>query len=286
MDWVALSSKYYMDPAVESLTGDAERMMIRALAYCGNAETFGYITLKSISNLGLRRTQTHLKALLDVGILSLTETQDVYYFTKWDKWQEPANAHVRKKKRDRDRAAEKRSKTENVARQSRDASRDGRHPQNRTEQNKEEEQVSKPSYVGTAEARPKAARTIAEHLNGTAHTPAAHAIARAYSDSCQTPIAGNTLAKIAQAIDSCLTSGIDRTQIEIGIRDWAASSMTAPSTIPDFVHKAANRPTPTAGASGVGKATAKAMGWASLGNQLAQQQAEAISGTTAKGINA
>ncbi|MDI9914388.1 hypothetical protein [Rhodococcus sp. IEGM 1379] len=137
-----------------------------------------------------------------------------------------------------------------------------------------------------AEPRKRGARAIAEHLNGTAHSPDAHTIARAYSDSCQTPIAGNTLAKIAQAIDSCLTSGINRTQIEVGIHDWAASPMTAPSTIPDFVHKAANRPTASAAANGVGKTTKKAMGWANLGNQLAQQQAEAISGTTTKGITA
>lgn len=163
--------------------------------------------------------------------------------------------------------------------------------QNEAEEEEEEEKeltyVSSSTHLGNTRAKPRTGRAIAEHLNGKAHSPDAHTIARAYSDSCQTPIAGNTLAKIAQAIDSCLTSGIDRTQIETGIHDWAASPMTAPSTIPDFVHKAANRPAAAAATNGVGKTTAKAMGWANLGNQLAQQQAEALSGTTTtKGITA
>lgn len=154
------------------------------------------------------------------------------------------------------------------------------------EEEKELTYVSSSTHLGNTRAKPRTGRAIAEHLNGKAHSPDAHTIARAYSDSCQTPIAGNTLAKIAQAIDSCLTSGIDRTQIETGIQDWAASPMTAPSTIPDFVHKAANRPAAAAATNGVGKTTAKAMGWANLGNQLAQQQAEALSTTTTKGITA
>lgn len=154
------------------------------------------------------------------------------------------------------------------------------------EEEKELTYVSSSTHLGNTRAKPRTGRAIAEHLNGKAHSPDAHTIARAYSDSCQTPIAGNTLAKIAQAIDSCLASGINRAQIETGIQDWAASPMTAPSTIPDFVHKAANRPAAAAATNGVGKTTAKAMGWANLGNQLAQQQAEALSATTTKGITA
>ncbi|MDV6276400.1 hypothetical protein R3Q06_23150 [Rhodococcus erythropolis] len=128
-------------------------------------------------------------------------------------------------------------------------------------------------------------RAIADHLNGTAHSAEAHLIARAYSDSCPSPVPGDVISKIAQAVDGCLQSGVDRAQIEAGIQDWAASPMTAASMIPGFVHKAANRPnSPPDG--GIGKVTKKAMGWADIGNELAQRQAEALNAETQKGITA
>ena len=156
----------------------------------------------------------------------------------------------------------------------------------------EEVEVRKePTYVGSsthlsdAKAKPRGVRDIAEYLNGTAHSAQAHVIARAYSDSCPSPVPGDLISKIAQAVDGCLKSGVSREQIEAGIQDWAASPMTAASMIPGFVHKAANRPAaPSDG--GIGKATKKAMGWADMGNQLAQRQAEGLNSSTPKGITA
>lgn len=133
--------------------------------------------------------------------------------------------------------------------------------------------------------RKRGGREIADHLNGTAHSAGAHVIAKAYSDSCPSPVPGDLISKIAQAVDGCLKSGVSREQIEAGIQDWAASPMTAASMIPGFVHKAANRPAaPSDG--GIGKATKKAMGWADMGNQLAQRQAEGLNSSTPKGITA
>lgn len=89
--------------------------------------------------------------------------------------------------------------------------------------------------------RKRGGREIADHLNGTAHSAEAHIIAKAYSDSCPSPVPGDLISKIAQAVDGCLKSGVSREQIEAGIQDWAASPMTAASMIPGFVHKSANR---------------------------------------------
>ncbi|MBJ7481769.1 hypothetical protein [Rhodococcus sp. (in: high G+C Gram-positive bacteria)] len=112
----------------------------------------------------------------------------------------------------------------------------------------EEVEVRKePTYVGSsthlsdAKAKPRGVRAIADHLNGKAHSPEAHIIAKAYSESCPSPVPGDVVSKIAQAVDGCLKSGVGREQIEAGIQDWAASPMTAPSMIPGFVHKSANR---------------------------------------------
>jgi hypothetical protein len=112
----------------------------------------------------------------------------------------------------------------------------------------EEVEVRKePTYVGSsthlsdAKAKPRGVRAIADHLNGKAHSPEAHVIAKAYSESCPSPVPGDVVSKIAQAVDGCLKSGVSREQIEAGIQDWAASPMTAASMIPGFVHKSANR---------------------------------------------
>ncbi len=112
----------------------------------------------------------------------------------------------------------------------------------------EEVEVRKePTYVGSsthlsdAQSRPRGVRAIADHLNGKAHSPEAHIIAKAYSESCPSPVPGDVVSKIAQAVDGCLKSGVSREQIEAGIQDWAASPMTAASMIPGFVHKSANR---------------------------------------------
>lgn len=101
--------------------------------------------------------------------------------------------------------------------------------------------VSSSPHVRDAPARPRGVRDIAEHLNGTAHSAEAHLIARSYSESCPSPVPGDLISKIAQAVDGCLKSGVGREQIEAGIQDWAASPMTAASMIPGFVHKSANR---------------------------------------------
>ena len=112
----------------------------------------------------------------------------------------------------------------------------------------EEVEVRKePTYVGSsthlsdAQARPRGVRAIADHLHGKAHSPEAHIIAKAYSETCPSPVPGDVVSKIAQAVDGCLKSGVSREQIEAGIQDWAASPMTAASMIPGFVHKSANR---------------------------------------------
>lgn len=71
-----------------------------------------------------------------------------------------------------------------------------------------------------------------------ARSVASQQIARAYSQSLPAPIETGVLTEIAQAIDRCLSSGIEPHAIVAGLRAWNASDSWAPSQIPHFVAKA------------------------------------------------
>lgn len=56
MDWVKLSTRYYLDPAMASLPdADAEVMFTRGLAYAGAEETSGFIPSGIVPTLCRRR---------------------------------------------------------------------------------------------------------------------------------------------------------------------------------------------------------------------------------------
>jgi hypothetical protein len=112
--------------------------------------------------------------------------------------------------------------------------------------------------------RPRGGREVAERLNATAHSVEAHTIALAYADSTGIPVAGEVLSKIAVAVDGCLKSGVDPHQIAQGLRDWTDSTITAPSQISAFVHKAGTR----ARGSPNGKPTRKALGYQQAAEEL------------------
>lgn len=152
MKYVNLSTTYYMDPAVEALKPDAERLLTRAIAFCGNAENRGEFSYAAAARLGLRRTQSLLDQLVDAGILTLvedssnaTQTQvksssntaqkqlesssktQIYRFEKWDDWQESGNKLLKRQEKDRERK-----------RREREMSRDNPPPEKRREDKREE----------------------------------------------------------------------------------------------------------------------------------------------------
>lgn len=69
MKAVWLSSTYYLDPAISSLPhGDAERLFTRAIAYCGNAETRGFVPKSALKTFGIRAVSRRVSELIDAGI--------------------------------------------------------------------------------------------------------------------------------------------------------------------------------------------------------------------------
>lgn len=128
MEWVALSSKYYIDIDDDGISERAEVLLTRALAYMADNETEGHLPRKALKRLGLSSVYRRVTELLDAGIMVVSHDNSGkeigYDFPAWHKWNEPLNRQARKRKADRERVADKRSKEENVARHSREPSRD------------------------------------------------------------------------------------------------------------------------------------------------------------------
>ncbi|NKR32222.1 hypothetical protein GS538_20295 [Rhodococcus hoagii] len=169
MKYVNLSTTYYMDPAVESLKPDAERLLTRAIAYCGNAENRGVFSYAAAARLGLRRTQSLLDQLVDAGILTLVEDSSnatqtqlkdsskaaqkqlesssktrIYRFDKWDDWQESGNKLLKRQEKDRERK-----------RREREMSRDNPDTEKRREEKREELSTDVDSSGGSAHETPE-----------------------------------------------------------------------------------------------------------------------------------
>ncbi|WP_155951753.1 hypothetical protein [Rhodococcus aetherivorans] len=237
MEWFALSSKFYIDLDDQGVSEAAQTLLVRALAYMADNETSGYLSKTALKKFGLRSVSRRVDELIRNGIMTESCDGFGYDFPAWFKWNEPLERQVKKRKADRDRIRKKREKDENVARQSRGVSRDVASPQRHKHSST---YVEESPHVSNAR-RPRGGREVAERLNATAHTPEAHAIARAYETRVG-KVPGDTLAKIAQAADGCLQSGYTPEQIAAGIDAWAASDMTSPTQIANFVFKATNRP--------------------------------------------
>lgn len=120
ISYVSLSTTYYMDPAVEALSPNAERLMTRALANCGLTQSGGYLTLTRAKSLGIPAVKRRIFELVSAGILIETDNPDTWRFVNWDKWQEPLNRLVKKRKSDRERVATKRGKGAESLQMSRD----------------------------------------------------------------------------------------------------------------------------------------------------------------------
>lgn len=281
------------NPKYVNLTDGQKWLIVKAIMHCREYPNDGNLPLPVWVKMGTKRNRISVESCGAITIVASKNVAIVHDYAEHNQ----TIAEIEKSRNEKIAAGQKGGKARAANRAHANetqadglaaAKQDLKQNQAEIEIEKEKElltYVSSSPHLRDAQARPRGVRDIAEHLNGTAHSAEAHIIARAYSESCPSPVPGDVVSKIAQAVDGCLKSGVSREQIEAGIQEWAASPMTAPSMIPGFVHKAANRPaSPSDG--GIGKATKKAMGWADMGNQLAQRQADALNNATQKGLTA
>ena len=240
MDWVALSSRYYMDLDDLGVSESAQTLLTRAMAYMALNETGGFLAKSALNKLGLTRVSRRVDELIRVKVM--VERVDVsgYDFPAWLKWNAPLEAQVKKRKADRERIAEKRSAKQNVARQSGDVSRDVASPPHTTTQRSPKGDLSTTGLNARADGK-NGGRTYVDRANATARSVRANTLANTYANECH-GIDRKTLTGIAQAIDQCLEYPDD--VILEGVRAWAASPMVSPTQIASFMHKVRARAAP------------------------------------------
>lgn len=110
MDWVKLSSRYYLDPSVAGLPdADTEVLFTRSLAYAGDQETGGFIPSNIVLTLCRRRRYEACVEALIAHSLWLPASGG-YQINRWQEWQEELEAIVRRRSADRDRKRRERAR--------------------------------------------------------------------------------------------------------------------------------------------------------------------------------
>lgn len=223
MKSVWLSSTYYHDPAIEALSANAERFFTRALAYCGNAETSGYLSVSATKKLGLSRPTALVGELVREGIL-VERKGGGWDFRSWSAWNSASDELLQRRRADRERQARKRRRdTEVDDRVSREKSRDV----TPTEESREEKNVTnvpKASHVSTP-SEAETPRGPAINVDGwklvREAIPAAH------------PQASKT--ELAMQAGAMLTGGTPPDDIRSALALWLSKPNLGPRTLPSLV---------------------------------------------------
>jgi hypothetical protein len=103
---VWLSTTYYLDPRIINLSEGAECLFLRSMAYCGAAETRGFVPELALKTLGVRALNRKKSELLCAGLW--TEVEGGYRLSSWAKWQKNGDDLLKRKEADRNRKAKER----------------------------------------------------------------------------------------------------------------------------------------------------------------------------------
>ncbi|MDG3012402.1 hypothetical protein G4X40_19870 [Rhodococcus sp. D2-41] len=264
MKAVLLSSTYYLDPAVAGLSGDAERLFTRAMAYCGAAETRGFVPQSVLKTFGIRSVSRRVLELIASRLWVETDTDmdgnpvRGYYFRNWDPWQESGNKLVERRRNDAERQRRKRQRSrESHDPVSRDMSRDVTPPI--------EVKAKEGTYVPSRASHVSDARDPSE-TPGSPVDVDGWKLVRALI-----PIEHPQAVRTALAIESgaLLKSGTPEPDVHAALERWLAKPNLGPRTLPSLVSEVIRERVPATATPGRGTSTAKAEGWLNLGQQLA-----------------
>ncbi len=78
MKAVWLSSTYYLDPAINSLHRDCERLLTRGYALAGEAGSEGHLPFELLKLTGIPRAKTRARELVGVGLWIESDTGWVF----------------------------------------------------------------------------------------------------------------------------------------------------------------------------------------------------------------
>lgn len=107
MEWVKLSSKYYNDPAIMRAGEPAEVLFTRALAYCGDQETDGFVPAEVLPRLATTRAVQRAAALVREGLWESVDGG--WRFVAWDRYQASRDQLTAHREAGRARAAKHRA---------------------------------------------------------------------------------------------------------------------------------------------------------------------------------
>jgi hypothetical protein len=124
VDWVKLSSRYYLDVAIASLPdADTEVMFTRGLAYAGDQESHGFIPAGILPALCRRRRYEACADALVAASLWLP-SRGGYQIARWEEWQLELEAIARRRSADRERKRQERARQKEEEQQVSGMSRD------------------------------------------------------------------------------------------------------------------------------------------------------------------
>ncbi|MGW6658908.1 hypothetical protein [Rhodococcus sp. NPDC055024] len=278
MKYVNLSTTYYMDQAVQQLSPNGERFLLRALAYCGNAENRGTFTHSDAKMLGIPGVKSRISELVSAGILR-ENSDETLTFTTWDKWQESGNKLLERQERDRERKRKVRG-------QSTGLSAENPPLEERREEKRVITDVITPS---TPDAEPKLDLAVAPEPKPTRKRaergtrmksdwwPTDEDAAKIKPDVPDVDLRAETTIFVDYWLGTSGAKGIKQ--------DWTATwrnwMRRKQSDIDERTVRTAptrNLPaqygTPAATSPGVGKPTIKAMGWQQAGQDLIREMRE------------
>lgn len=271
MERVWLSTTYYLDPKLAGCTANTERMFSRLIAYCGNAETGGYIPGNAHKLVGLPNGNRSILDLKSRGIL-LEMPDGGYRFAGWSNWNDQADKLVQRKKSERER---QRRKRERDADMSRDMSRDVTPPEERRgEENSKE--FSKSPLVSDANESEELPRGKPVDVDGWKLVRSV--ISTEHSTAARTAL--------SQEAGAMLKAGTPADDVRATLELWLTKPGLGPRVLPhllsDVIRGRSAPPSGTltayGGATalppGVGKPTLKAMGWQAAGEELIRKRRE------------
>lgn len=255
MKAVWLSSTYYLDEAVQRLSPNAERMLTRSLAFCGNAESSGYISELNITMLGLPTPKKLVRELVDANIFT-PRPEGGWDFRSWEAWNSAGDKLIARQKADRDRQARLRE----GKKKSRDASREMSRDVTPPEQRRGEQKSSRlPESATDSNGRGAVAATPGADL-------VRRVIPREHPNAVQTAL--------RMQASALIKAGQPSEVVEDALRLWLTKSGVGPGILPSLVSDVLKSRNPSSPAMSVmAPGEAKVAGWAQLGTQFPTQEA-------------
>jgi len=224
MKAVWLSSTYYLDLRVIDLSGDAERLFVRSIAYCGLAETGGFVSETALKTLGISAINKRKKELVDSGLW--VSVRGGIRLSGWENWQKSGDDLLKRKTADRERQARHRK-----------LSRDTSRYVTGGEENREEENYLRSSSVsrdipGASEERGGAKTPIDGWKLIRDLIPAEHPQA--------------IRSGLAVEAATLLKAGTPETDIRDALRLWLAKPNLGPRVLPSLVSEVIRNRSPAA----------------------------------------